>query len=506
MPCLSNENQRMKSRGVFCYVLCAASILCASVAGHAQEIDRETAVEALRKAVEFFDGQVSAEGGYLWQYTADLARREGEGKADASTGWVQPPGTPSVGLGLLQAYARTGERACLEAAKHSAHALVKTQLVSGGWDYRMIFAPDERVKYAYRVNDTKGERNTTTLDDNTTQAALRFLMRMDKTLEFQDEGIHEAVVYALDKLMAAQYPNGAWPQRFETPPDPAAFPVKPAAYPSEWPREHPNIDYKTYYTFNDGTIADMIDIMLDAWDIYGNARYREAAEKGGGFIILAQMPEPQPAWAQQYNADMEPAWARRFEPPAVTGGESQGVLRTLLMLYDRTGEKRFLEPVPKAIAYLRASRLDDGRLARFYELQTNTPLYFTPDYVLTYDDSDMPTHYSFKSGDGLDDIEARYERLAGKGPELPKAAIEALDAEPSEDFVAQAAQIIDAQDERGAWVQAGKLRYHGEDDPAREIITSATFVKNIGILGRYIQATQQEGSPDARKEEARKEG
>ena len=38
------------------------------------------------------------------------------------------------------------------------------------------------------------------------------------------------------------------------------------------------------------------------------------AERAGDFILAAQMPEPQPAWAQQYDAAMHPAWARKFEP------------------------------------------------------------------------------------------------------------------------------------------------------------------------------------------------
>ena len=51
------------------------------------------------------------------------------------------------------------------------------------------------------------------------------------------------------------------------------------------------------------------------------------------FLLLAQLPEPQPGWAQQYNIEMEPEWARKFEPPAVTGGESQKVIATLLTLF-----------------------------------------------------------------------------------------------------------------------------------------------------------------------------
>ena len=48
----------------------------------------------------------------------------------------------------------------------------------------------------------------------------------------------------------------------------------------------------------------------------------QAAERAGGFSLLAQMPEPQPAWAQQYDARMQPAWARKFEPPAISSSRA----------------------------------------------------------------------------------------------------------------------------------------------------------------------------------------
>ena len=48
-----------------------------------------------------------------------------------------------------------------------------------------------------------------------------------------------------------------------------------------------------------------------------------AAKRGGDFLLLAQMPEPQPAWCQQYHPDMHPVWARKFEPPAIACSESE---------------------------------------------------------------------------------------------------------------------------------------------------------------------------------------
>src|SRR4029077_9180464 len=105
-------------------------------------------------------------------------------------------------------------------------------------------------------------------------------------------------------------------------------------------------------------------------------RYRAAAERGGAFLILAQMPEPQPAWAQQYDRKMHPVWDRKFEPPAITGLESQDALETLLLLHRKTGDRKYLAPIPRALDYLKKSRLPDGRIARFYELKTNRPFYF----------------------------------------------------------------------------------------------------------------------------------
>ena len=217
------------------------------------------------------------------------------------------------------------------------------------------------------------------------QAALRLLMRVDRELQFKDEQIHEATLYALDSLLRAQYPNGAWPQRYAEFPDPSRHPVKRASYPVSWSRKWPGPEYRGHYTFNDNSISDVIDMMLEASRIYDEPKYQAAAERGGDFMLLAQMPDPQPGWAQQYDADMHPAWARIFEPPSVTGGESQGVMKTLLLLYRETGKKKYLEPIPRALDYYEKSVLPETNnpskyraracppgsicLARFYELE-----------------------------------------------------------------------------------------------------------------------------------------
>lgn len=466
------------------WILISIPALALGFAGHAlaQAPSKNEAREALRKAVTFFSTEVSAHGGYLWRYSADLKYRAGENAAEPLTVWVQPPGTPTVGEALLDAWLRTGEDVCREAVVAAGRALVQGQLESGGWTYRIEFDPKKRNNYAYRVPPNKPDgMNVTTLDDDTTQAAVRFLMRLDKALDFKDAEIHACVLSALEALLAAQYPNGAWPQRFSGPTDPAKHPVKQASYPETWSRTFPGVDYMGYYTFNDNALADVIDTMFLATEIYGDGKYADAAKRGGDFILLAQMPDPQPGWAQQYDLDMHPAWARKFEPASITGGESQGVMRMLIDLYHRTGDEKYLEPLPRALAYYKSSLRPDGRLARFYELKTNTPLYFTLDYELTYSDADMPTHYAFIIGSDLDQIEAAYERARAEGPKPPtRDGVRKASA-------ADVREAMEGLDARGAWVTEGVVE--GVANLGKiPSIDCRTFIQRLNTLSAFIGA------------------
>ncbi|MBD3291553.1 MAG: polysaccharide lyase [Armatimonadia bacterium] len=460
------------------------------------------AAEALRAAVSFYHSEVADHGGYVWRYAGDLSLREGEARTDGTAVWVQPPGTPAVGMAFLRAWEATGEQMYLDAALDAARCLLQGQQLSGGWHYSVQFDPDRRAERMYRVDhpnagrgpttgpDGEGwlvwkqrrhEANQTILDDNTTAAAIRFLARMDEALDFQDPAIHEAVLYALDSALMVQHPVGAWSHNYdrfpEHRPDLATYPVIPASYPAEWSQTWTK-DWQGGYYLNDNITPDMIAAMLEAWQIYGDRRYLDSAENGGAFLILAQMPEPQPAWCQQYNRNMQPVWDRKFEPPAITGEESQGVLECLLALYLGTGNARYLDPVPRAIEYLRGSLLPDGHLARFYELETNRPIFFDTDYAITYDAEDMPKHYGFLRESRLEEIEAEYQRLLEEGPTAKPVD------RPSADEVAA---IIEGMDARGAWVEQGVLDAW-DREPEEGLISSATFIANVEALAAYIEA------------------
>lgn len=483
-------------------ILLATAILVSSSMLKAAEPTHEEAVAAIRKAADFAQKNLAAGGGaYLWQYASDLREREGEGQATATQGWCQPPGTPSVGEAFLEAWLVSGEDFLLEAARKTGHALAASQLESGGWDYRLEFDPKARSSWRFRNAKERGTKisakakNVTTLDDDTTQSALRFLMKLDVALKHRDRRVHSAAEYALARLLKAQYPNGAWPQRYSEFPDPKKFPIRKASYPDSWPREYPKVDYRSFYTFNDDTLADMIDTMLLAGELYDNSGLTAAAEKAGDFILLAQMPEPQPIWAQQYNAEMHPAWARRFEPASVTGGESQGVIRILLQLYRRTGKDKYLEPIPHALKFLSENELpgEPGRLARFYELKTSRPLYFVKDtYELTYDDSNMPTHYGFKIGSGVKRLSDELSAARQRGrDEKPLWTTKRSRPGASSRLTADAERLIKLLDSRGAWIEEGSLRARGNNNSPQKIISMRTFARNLTRLAVFVAATRE---------------
>jgi hypothetical protein len=472
---------------------------------HAQDPSRAEVLAGMKKAAGFFQEKVSTHGGYHFAYTDDLSYGRSEASETPNRVELQREGTPRVGMAYLEAYDATGDRFFLQAAQNVALTLVRGQLCSGGWDYWIEFDPAERPYYPYRADNNckpaqRRGRPVTTLDDNVTQANARLLMRVDRALNFEDKAIHEASRFALDSLARAQYPIGAWPQRYSEFPDPARFPVKKASYPEQWPRKWPGENYQSHYTFNDNSISDAIDMMLEAARIYKEPRYRASAEKGGQFILLAQMPEPQPAWAQQYDANMHPAWARVFEPPSVTGGESQSILRTLMLLYRETGDRKYLDPVPGALDYLkrsvlppadspseirrRASRGGSPVLARFYELKTNRPLYITKGtqirgkgigsaridgYELSYSDESVITHYGvLTSGADLPAIEEDYKRLASADPATmqrpeklhglsPWSARQSRRGASGAPSVERVYQLLSSMDQRGAWTEEGVI-------------------------------------------------
>jgi hypothetical protein len=446
---------------------------------------------ALRKASGYLIS-ISTEGGYLWRYSPDLSERWGENKATTTQIWVQPPGTPSVGMTFLDAYSATKDERHLAAAQSVALALVRGQLESGGWDYLIEFDPKVRRNWFYRADPPEAgaasarRKNVTTFDDDNTQSALRFLATFVSTATNRHTAelkvIREALDYGLTRMIEAQYPNGAWPQRYDGKPhDPQKFPTRPARVPKDWLRIWPKADYGGFYTLNDRSQQDCIRTMLEAYKHLGEAKYLDSAKKGGEFLVLARLPEPQPAWAQQYNFDMEPAWARAFEPPAVCSNESADAMRMLVDLFLETGEQRFLEPIPAFVAWLKRSQIGTDRWARYYELETNKPIYGDRDGKIHYTVQELSEErqrgYAWEGSFGIPETIAHYEAVRAEGREnfLKKQKHQTVRGTPSPRNVAN---ILSVQDSQGRWL-------------TNDQIEMRRFIANMRALTNYLRNMEQ---------------
>ena len=391
-------------------------------------------------------------------------------------------------MAFLDAYAATKDERHLAAAQAAALALVRGQLESGGWAYLVEFDPKARGGWAYRSearnrqDDSARRKNITTFDDDNTQSALRFLMAFLDAATNRPAAelrvIREALDYGLAKMIAAQYPNGAWPQRYDGQAhDPGKHPVRPARIPKDWSHTWPKSDYGGYYTLNDQTQRDCIRTILEAHKRLGDRRYLEAARKGGEFLILARLPEPQPGWAQQYNFDMEPAWARAFEPPAVCSSESAGAMRTLVELFLETGDEKLLQPIPAFLAWLKRSQIGSDRWARYYELETNKPIYGDRDgkihYTLSEISEERQRGYAWQGSFGIPQAIAFYETVRGDGQEKFIAGQTKQNGarHPSPNEIAR---ILAQQDAQGRWLADGW-------------IDARRFIANMQVLSDYVR-------------------
>lgn len=473
---------------------------------HAAEVSRERVQEAMERATKFMTS-ISTEGGYLWSYSPDLTVRAGENMASPTQIWIQPPGTPSMGQAFLDAYKVTKNVVFLEAARRAAEALARCQLPSGGWYYAGDFNPEKPNIDGLRshAGDQAAKGNSkvenplyflaTAFDDNTTQSAVRFLLdyvdvSKSAAADPRDTPISESLLKGLRGMINAQYPNGAWPEFYDGKPRNAAdFPVQPARIPADYPKVSPGGDYRAHYTLNDDSLKNCIQVMSEAYRRLGNPEYQKSAQRGIEFILLAQLPAPQPAWAQQYSFAMEPTWGRTFEPPSIVSNESRGMMELLMNAYLETGEGRYLDAVSRAVEWLRPLSVAPGLWSRFYELNTNRPIYCQADGVITFDRNKARPGYNWQNEFHLPKFFARYDEIKKLGREAYLASRPpASEPESAGALEKKAALILDQIDDKGRWIVKDRFR---KNLPEEDLISTAAFIANMRVLGKYLELAQE---------------
>ena len=161
-----------------------------------------------------------------------------------------------------------------------------------------------------------------TFDNSATIGELRFLARAFRATN--EPRYRQAFLKGFSHILEAQYPIGGWPQYYPL-----------------------SKNYHRYITFNDNAMVRILELLRDVSESSDYAflemEYRTQAKaavtKGIDCILHTQIKQDgkHTAWCAQHNEKtLEPAWARSYEPPSISGAESVGVVRFLMSIEEPT--------------------------------------------------------------------------------------------------------------------------------------------------------------------------
>ena len=176
--------------------------------------------DTMKRATRFMVEKVSHRGGYVWSYLPDFSRRWGELEARETMIWIQPPGTATMGHVFLDAYHATGDEYYYAAAEQVAGAIIWAQHPAGGWNYVADFGGEASLrdwystigKNAWRLEEFHHYYGNATFDDGGTAEAAKFLLRLYN--EKLDPTYRPPLDKAISFMLDSQYPIGGWPQRY----------------------------------------------------------------------------------------------------------------------------------------------------------------------------------------------------------------------------------------------------------------------------------------------------
>jgi pectate lyase len=240
----------------------------------------------------------------------------------------------------------------------------------------------------YRGNQEELEG---TFDNSATVHELRLLARAYRATD--DNKYKVALHRGIECILDAQYTNGGWPQR-------------PGAR-----------GYSQHITFNDGAMVGIMTLLREIASnddddfVSKNTRERasDAFDRGVRCILDCQIQVDGrlTVWCAQHDRNtLEPRGARSYEHPSLSGGESARIVCLLMGLDDPPDEIR--RSIRAAVEWYRESRITGIRFvkvdgdrkvvrdpsapplwARFYEIESNRPIFSGRDGVIKYDVSEI---------------------------------------------------------------------------------------------------------------------
>jgi PelA/Pel-15E family pectate lyase len=341
------------------------------------------------------------------QLQADQTFLHAELKEHGLTNSTIPPegrGARSVPLDRPAAWYGQAE------GRRIADIVVSFQTPAGGWSKNLDmsrerrapgerFACDNGSRYLGKFdNDVPRDANWSyvgTFDNDATTTQLRFLAKAIAAVGHEDNPSYRAAFgRGLDYILAAQYPNGGWPQ--------------------VWPLEG---GYHDSITYNDGAMLHVLELLSDVAEAQEEFRFvsepkralAAASLKRGLECILATqivVNGHRTVWCQQHDAlTLQPTSARNYEMPSQTGGESAEVMMFLMQRANPSPE--IIGSVKAAAAWFEKTQLHDvayrfsagtGRhlvaapgngplWARYYQIGTDRPIFGDRDKTI-HDDVD----------------------------------------------------------------------------------------------------------------------
>ncbi|QQY82335.1 pectate lyase [Tamlana sp. s12] len=267
-----------------------------------------------------------------------------------------------------------------------AENMLLWQRSNGGWpkEPHNDFSGYNREQTATEKAQALSEKNNTdtNIDNDHTIGEIRALLEAFK--QTFNPAYLNAAENGLKYLFEAQYDNGGWPQYY---PDRSG--------------------YRYQITYNDDAMANVMELMWDIskgendtenFDEGYKSQALEAFNKGIDVMLKTQISVNgvKTAWcAQHHDVTLQPAQARSYELPSISGSESVGVVRTLMLVESPSSEIK--QAVQDAMQWFEDAKLYDidtkkittdgqadvevvpspGNIiwARFYDLQTNEPFF-----------------------------------------------------------------------------------------------------------------------------------
>ena len=283
--------------------------------------------------------------------------------------------------------------------KEIGNNIVLFQKDNGGWaknyDVFAILTPEQKdsVLFDKKVLNTTYDNGTC----YTQIAALATVYKATKEKKYE-----ESALKGLNYILESQYSNGGWPQ----------------FYPLEE-------DYSKCITYNDGAMDGVMQLLKEILDnkplyLFIDAEHREklvtAYNKGLDCILKTQINDAgnPTAWCQQYDeVTLQPAWARKFEPPSICNGESADLVLFLMSINHPSqviinavqnsvvwfqdskiyNTKVKSIPAPRLVTPFRVSTTDKVVVtdsaappiwARYYELNTHKPIFCDRNSKIVY--------------------------------------------------------------------------------------------------------------------------